>query len=141
MVTLEEAERIATASGLSTSEVTVERIASNGDRELYLGRSPAGACRFYNEQTRKCGIYAMRPADCRLFPLDLDRRRKRLHWIKYDVCPLAEKITTDDLRHAEVEILPAMGDTVDPYANAELSLYDRKDWTDLGPVAAFTGAR
>ena len=138
MVTHEEAQRIAEHVGADITEITTSEQLPDGRRVLHLKAKDSGCCAFYDETTKKCKVYHVRPADCRLFPLDLDHDYRRLRWIRYDVCELAAKITDDDLRHAEECVLPILGDYAFPYADEDFQLYDDERWTDLGEVQTAT---
>ena len=64
------------------SERDIARLERKGyDRESYarfdpdgyaLLRNRQGCCVFYNAKERKCNVYAVRPAGCRVYPVILD---------------------------------------------------------------------
>lgn len=50
-----------------------------------VDRRADGACSFYLEGC--CTVYALRPLECRLFPLDLLMVNGSIHWVRWDQCP------------------------------------------------------
>ncbi len=134
IVTPIEASLIAERTRLPLDEVVSKRRFADGRSVLYLAENTSDRCRFYNPETKKCTVYAYRPADCRLFPLDIDRHAGKLRWIRYNVCELAAVITGDDLHYAEAQVVPILAKMVECYADDNLHLYDTNEWTDLGQV-------
>jgi len=54
------------------------------DNNVFLLRTMKTACMFFAPAEGKCRIHAVRPLDCRLFPLDIEKIGEELRWIIYD---------------------------------------------------------
>lgn len=93
--------------------------------------NPQG-CRFcYNGN---CLIYAVRPLDCRLFPIDIVEKSKgSFAWIVYTgVCPIAFDVV-ECLEQAK-NLLPQLIDKVSDYANADSPWMLGEPYIELDPV-------
>src|SRR5688572_22740040 len=74
-------------------------VAELGDGSAYLSRSQldsgASWCSCFVVGTNECGIYAVRPLCCRLYPLDLMNLDGELWWIVHAECPIALRFQND----------------------------------------------
>lgn len=85
----------------------VRRIAAAGHADFYetdeegahLKVKPNGYCTFFDDEEKRCGIYHIRPFDCRLFPLDFIPGKTEGRWVIYD-CPLSRT-----MKEADIEII------------------------------------
>ncbi|MFP4309245.1 MAG: YkgJ family cysteine cluster protein [Desulfococcaceae bacterium] len=90
----------------------VDVIAAEGHRDFfrYQGRTPTlradddGYCVFFDRSRRNCGIYPIRPGDCRLFPFDFFRDGdRRMRWLMWD-CPLSRLFSETDIRERLLDL-------------------------------------
>jgi Fe-S-cluster containining protein len=82
-------EKIEYFSGLKKEQFAEERINPITSHTIHLMKtSPHKGCIFFNNRTGLCDIYAFRPIDCRLFPLDIRFVQGRYLWalFKYSRC-------------------------------------------------------
>lgn len=84
----------------------VHAIAGAGYRDFFryqretpvLRAAEDGYCVCFDRKRRSCGIYPLRPGDCRLFPFDFFRDAdRRFRWLMWD-CPLSRRLTETDIR-------------------------------------------
>lgn len=76
-------------SGLKKEQFAMKRVNPITSNVINLMQtSPRQGCIFFNNRTGLCDIYAFRPVDCRLFPLDIRFVQNRYHWalFKYSRC-------------------------------------------------------
>ena len=104
-------------------------VATRSERVILLGSK---GCFFYRDG--KCSIYAVRPVDCRLFPVDIiEKPDGRLVWIAYtSLCPVSFDPRAQ-LDHAR-RLLPLLGENVRAYARMETDALDRASYVELGDV-------
>lgn len=50
----------------------------------------SGKCCFL--KNNKCGIYELRPFECRIFPLDIEKINGKIMWIMWLWCPASARI-------------------------------------------------
>jgi Fe-S-cluster containining protein len=91
-------------------------------------------CRFHNPDTGRCEIYAVRPLDCRLFPLDIAYINGGYHWILWEYCVLAEDDLQELLKFGQ-SLLPLLGDSLRDYATAPLPGMARTSFSIIGPIS------
>ena len=102
----EEIVQIAAAIGKSVEETKLEHTRIVG-RRVSLKEFANGDCTFFDSQTRRCKIYAVRPRQCRTWPFwnsNIDHRESWQH--VQQVCPGAGK--GDLFSLAEIEAQAAV---------------------------------
>jgi len=84
----------------------IDAIAGAGHRDFVRRRGETPVlrtaddeyCVCFDRTRRSCGIYSLRPGDCRLFPFDFFRDgNRRFRWLMWD-CPLSRRLTETDIR-------------------------------------------
>jgi Fe-S-cluster containining protein len=97
---------IAAATGLKEADFVENRA---GEVPL-LRFNPVRGCLFLDEKSGKCGIYPVRPLDCRLFPLDIISSDARYFLIRYrtNTCALDDVPSEELIRTAEEEVFPRL---------------------------------
>ncbi len=68
-LTAEELDALSRASGLPANAFSSERVNAATAFQFKVLDLP---CRFFDQSTGRCGVYASRPLVCRLFPLYVD---------------------------------------------------------------------
>jgi len=60
-------------------------------------------CPFFDEETKKCTIYNLRPLDCILFPFTLVRRNGKIYLgiVNEKMCPPMKNVTKEDIENAK----------------------------------------
>lgn len=110
-VTDSDLERLVRASGIQAADLVdwlePGAVDMSGEPESFveLGQGRrlmvlahgSGGCRFLDANAR-CGVYEARPADCRLFPFDVDagRRPHRLELLPFTGCDYARDGHNDE---------------------------------------------
>jgi len=106
--------QIENATGVKREEFSLSRRVSETQEVFLQMRKKAddSCCRFYDRASKRCGIYAIRPVDCRLYPLDIKTFDGEYHWILYQSCPFEEPLPAreilDMVSTAEMNLLPAL---------------------------------
>lgn len=78
-----------------------------GNVSFFMNRA---RCKFVNSEG-VCEIYALRPLDCRLFPLDIIEQDGRYYWCFYTICPTLS--TMKHLLESKIpEIEPRISDAL-----------------------------
>ena len=99
-----------------------------GDSLRFL-KTGTNGCYFHQEG--KCGIYQVRPLDCRLFPLDVIKTPDgRIALIAYTrLCPVG----FDPKEHIEQakKLLPELGENIYAYAGMDLPGMDKEPYIEL----------
>jgi len=65
-------------------------------------------CPFFNEKTKKCTIYELRPLDCILFPFTFVRRNNQIYLgiiNDKDMCPFMKDLTEKDIEESRKRIV------------------------------------
>ena len=85
----------------------------------------------YFHQNGKCGIYQMRPLDCRLFPLDvIETPDGRIALIAYTrLCPVGFN-PKEHLEQAK-KLLPELGENIYDFAGMDLPGMDKEPYVEL----------
>jgi Fe-S-cluster containining protein len=89
-----------------------------GDKEGYaLLRNRQGHCVFYNDEERRCDVYAFRPSGCRVYPVIYDED----HGVVVDsICHAQETITTHEKARKGKRVLKLL-EQIDSEAQSRLS--------------------
>lgn len=115
-----------------TGETAEAFSSSCGGRSRRLMRTSKNRCHFYRQG--KCVIYAVRPADCRLFPFTImEGPDGRLTWMVFtSLCAVA----FDPYSHLDSAkaVLPLLGNDVREYARVETPAMDDEPYIELGDV-------
>lgn len=86
----------------------IDAISAAGRRDFFQTRDGTpvlrtnadGYCVCFDREARTCGIYPVRPGDCRLFPFDFFREPGGgFRWLMWD-CPLSRLLGESDIRKA-----------------------------------------
>lgn len=90
-------DRIKTFTGLDCHIFAKRRRNPHTGNYIFFLKNIQKRCLFFDPQEGRCQVYAIRPVDCCLFPLDVRKMRGGYYWIIYtpDCC----KLTTQDYIH------------------------------------------
>ena len=82
-----------------------------------LMKTNKNACIFFDSTNGKCGIHAVRPVDCRLFPLDIQKVDGKYYWIMYNYkhCKLDDEDQSQLLAYRS-KALSLLGNEIKDYA-------------------------
>jgi Fe-S-cluster containining protein len=107
-VTPDEADSIAHFLGLFTAEFAAKYLRRAGSHDSLI-ELPDGRCIFYND--KGCGIYAVRPRQCRTFPFWPSIIASREAWTRcQEECPGIGKGRLFSAEEIEALLRPAMTD-------------------------------
>lgn len=126
----DEIVQIESYTGINRSVFSVEQNTHNND--VRIMKVDHSGCHFCHNGD--CAIYAVRPADCRIFPLDImEKKDGSLVWIAYTkACPVRFDVETclSEAKH----ILPRLINHVREYARASSPWMSGEPYLELGPV-------
>ena len=86
---------------------------------LHLKSRESGYCVFFDTEQHRCGVYPVRPFDCRMYPFDFINTPAGYWWIVYD-CGYSQTLS-------EAEIWQALDDLESNYQDAIHDLWYRLD--------------
>lgn len=108
---------------------------STGNTVFFMKIKRDGKCFFLDPEEGKCRIYAVRPTDCILFPLDIEKVGEGYYWIqyKYKYCHLTEgdKRWLSSYKETAIQIF---GEEIDDYATIPVPGMDKVGYEVLEPV-------
>lgn len=92
-------------------------------------------CFFLDPEEGKCRIYAVRPIDCKLFPLDIEKVGDKYYWIqyKYKYCDLTEG-DKQWLFNFKDTVVKIFGEEILDYATIRVPGMDKIGYDELGQV-------
>jgi len=124
-ITSFDRESLPELHGLQASTIKRANL-HTGRTNVYLKPAPHGGCPFY--QNGSCVVYARRPLDCRLFPLDLRFRSDEYLLLLYDFpgCKNSIEATAinDGIDYFEA-LAQLFGSELQDYATAEVPGMDQ----------------
>jgi len=94
----------------------------------------ANGCALY--ENGLCGVYAVRPLDCRLFPFDIIQKPSgQLVLIAYTaLCPVV--FDTETFMEQATRLIPKLGENLVAYARAKTPGMDKEPYIELADLAA-----
>ena len=134
-LTLRDVENIVKETGLQESDF-VDNLSISGNNIKVLRTEVDGrGCIFFENETRRCGIYRSRPLDCRLFPLDVAKEDEKYYLILYtDVCPVDPDLIGESIQPAIDEIFPLLKDYIREYSTLENGIEKSKRWRKIAEI-------
>lgn len=117
-LTINDITQIEYFSGLRRRQFATERKHPvTGNIVFTMKTTGNQGCLFFNREEGKCQIFSFRPMDCRLFPLDIEKRDTGYYWAlyKYNRCKLKKKDKLSLLEYRD-EALRVLGSELCDYA-------------------------
>lgn len=129
-------KRIERYTGLNKNLFTEPWVNPNtGNTILFMKIKKDNKCFFLDPEEGKCRIYAIRPIDCKLFPLDIEKFGDKYYWIqyKYKYCNLSEgdKQWLFNFKDTVVQIF---GKELLDYATIRVPGMDKIGYDEIGQV-------
>lgn len=80
-------------TGMKIEDFSETRINPYTGKSVFFLKTNKKQCFFFNPDEGKCKIHAIRPVDCRLFPLDIKKINSHYFWIlySYEHCNLTDE--------------------------------------------------
>ena len=109
--------------------------AATGNTVFFMKISDEHTCFFLDPEEGKCRIYAVRPVDCRLFPLDIEKTEEGYHWIQYNYkyCHLTGRDKRWLSKYKDIAIR-IFGEEIQDYATISVPGMERMGYEVLCPV-------
>lgn len=105
-------------TGIKKEQFTFRRKNPVTKKMVFIMRTfSEGGCIFFDKDTGRCQIFLFRPMDCRLFPLDIEKRKGQYFWAlyKFNRCNIYEEDLAILLEYRK-EALQILGDKLADYA-------------------------
>ena len=91
-----------------------------------------GGCGFHDPRSGRCNIYAARPVDCRLYPLDIALIDGSYYWILRRYCDITDADLKNLIAFGE-QILPQFRDRLRDYATVAVDGMDSLSFRSNSP--------
>jgi Fe-S-cluster containining protein len=104
-----------------------------GNAVSFIRSQQAQGCRFHDRTTGHCEIYAVRPLDCRLFPLDIAQIDGIYYWILWQYCLITDNDLTELLAFGQ-QVLPLIADSLRDYATVPISGMTKTSYRVIRPL-------
>ena len=105
------------------SWVEKRRNPETGNDVPFMRASRDGGCGFHDPRSGRCNIYAARPVDCRLYPLDIALIDGSYYWILRRYCDITDADLKNLIAFGE-QILPQFRDRLRDYATVAVDGID-----------------
>ena len=131
-LTRNDINNVACSTGLMPDQFAEESLSIENKVFYQMRKGKTQRCHFYDQPSRKCGIYESRPIDCRLFPLDIIKIQQTFAWIMYSSCPVETPLlmaaALEMVASAVEKLLPLLANDIAIYANLPTSGLKSGKW-------------